>query len=163
MLRGLHALARPVLLAVLALPACSSPDTAARLIFDFDSAIQVEQIRIQVVYGGEVVATADLPRTPAAALSTGTDVVVLFEDALAGKSLAFYAAGIHAGAEVATGHAAIALVKGETRTGHITLTATACGQGSHDCDGQCFAEGDLAHCGVACLACPAAPAHGSSS
>jgi hypothetical protein len=163
MLRGLRALARPVLLAVLALPACSSPDTAARLIFDFDATVQVEQIRIQVVYGGEVVATADLPQTPAAALSTGIDVVVLFEDALAGRSLAFYAAGLHAGAEVATGHAAIALVKGETRTGHITLQATACGQGRHDCDGQCFAEGDPAHCGVACLACPAAPAHGSSS
>ena len=129
MLRGLLALACPAVLAVLALPACSNPSTAARLIFDFDPAIEMEQIRLEVVNDGAVVATADLPERPEAALRSGLDIVVLFDDALGGESVDFYAAGLHAGAEVARGRTSFALVKDKTLRAHVTLEATACDAG----------------------------------
>ena len=35
--------------------------------------------------------------------------------------------------------------------------ALACDAGNHACGGSCFADGDAAHCGAACLACAAPP------
>jgi hypothetical protein len=140
--------------------ACGSPSTAARIFFDLDTGVEVDQVRLEVDVGGVALVTLDVPSTPRGQLRSGQDVVVLFEDQLGGVEVGFVAAGLLAGAEVARGEAAVTLVRDRVLRFHITLSATAgCPAGQHACADACYPNDDAAHCGLSCATC-SAPAHG---
>ncbi|HEY3354041.1 MAG TPA: hypothetical protein VGQ83_12385, partial [Polyangia bacterium] len=137
--------------------------TAGRVIFDFDPALALDPVRVQAVRDGVTIAAADFPARAGGALRPGADVVVLFDDALAGGTVDFYAAGLKAGAQRARGSVVLSLVREATVVAPVTLAAAACAAGAHYCDGTCFADTDATRCGLACRACQLAPAHGRGS
>jgi hypothetical protein len=151
-----------LLLAALLLPACGSSSTAGRVILEFDAAIAIDQIRVEVVVGTATLDTLDLPAQTGAALSSGADVVVLFADSFAGQEVAFHAAGLRAGAQVASGDVTLRLRAHATVAEHLQLVAVSCGVGAHACGATCYGDDDPAHCGLACRACPAPTAHGAA-
>jgi hypothetical protein len=151
-----------LLLAALLLPACGSHPTAGRVVLEFDTALDIDQVRVEVVLGTETLDTTDVPGRPGTALASGADVVVLFPDAFAGQQVVFHAAGLKAGAQVASGDVTLTLRAHATVVEHLQLVAVSCSVGAHACGAACFADDDPAHCGLACVACPAPAAHGTA-
>ena len=150
--------------ALLGLASCGSPPTAARVLFDFDTGVEVDQVRLEVDVGGIALVTLDVPPTARGQLRQGQDVVVLFEDRLGGVDVDFLAAGLLAGAEVARGQGRLTLVRNRTVRISITLAASAgCPAGQHECTDACYPDDDTGHCGLSCATCGAAPTHGQAT
>lgn len=150
------------LVALLALAACGSPpSTAARVFLDLDPGVAIDQVRLEVDVGGLSLVTLDVPPVAVGELRQGQDVVVRFEDQLAGAKVDFLAAGLSGGAEVARGEASATLVRGRTVETFVTLAASAgCPAGQHQCADSCYPDDDTGHCGLSCAACGVAPVHG---
>jgi len=133
---------------------------AARIFFDFDPSVHIDQVRLEVAVGGVALVALDVPTAAQGRVQQGQDVVVLFEDRLAGVTIDFLAAGLLSGAEVARGQASVTLAAGKTVETFLTLGATAgCPAGQHECTDACYLDDDTLHCGLSCLSC-ALPAHG---
>jgi hypothetical protein len=150
--------------ALLGLVSCGSPPTAGRVIFAFDTGVEVDQVKLEVDVGGVALVTLDVPPTARGQLRAGQDVVVYFEDRLAGVGVEFLAAGLRAGAEVARGQGSLTLVR--QRTVYITVTlspSAGCPASQHECADGCYPDDDTAHCGLSCATCGAAPTHGQAA
>jgi hypothetical protein len=140
-----------------------SRPTAARVFLDFDPGIGIDQVRLEAAVTGATILSLDVPPQALGQLRQGQDVVVLFEDQLAGFTINFFAAGLLAGAEVARGQVDVKLVLGRTVETFITLTASAgCPASQHECTDACYPDDDTMHCGLSCLAC-SGPAHGQAT
>jgi hypothetical protein len=140
---------------------CGSEEkTALRVVFELNTGVEIEQVRVQVVVAGATVAALDVPDRPGPPLETGADMVLLFDDADAGQTVEVYVAGLAAGAQAALGSGTGTLRRGATVSVTVRLQPASCGAGGHACGGGCYPDDDTEHCGLACVPCPEPVSHG---
>ncbi|MBI5482015.1 MAG: hypothetical protein HY906_24380 [Deltaproteobacteria bacterium] len=151
-----------VALAGLASCGSSSP-TAARVFFDLGEGVAIDQVRLEAAVAGVTLLSTDVPAVARGEIRPGQDVVVLFEDRLAGLTIDLLAAGRLAGAEVARGQSSVTLRGGRTVSTFVTLAqSVGCPAGQHQCTDACYPDDDPGHCGLSCLTC-SGPTHGQAT
>jgi hypothetical protein len=151
-----HGLVLTLLAAALA--SCGLNATAARLIFDLEPGLAISRVRVEARLGAARLTVDDVT----GAVQNGRDLVILFPDSLGGQQVEVYVAGLgDGGAQVASGHGTVVLQGGATAEAHVAMVAVDCPSGQHDCDGGCFDDAEVGHCGLACVACPVPPSHGT--
>jgi hypothetical protein len=152
-----------LLVAALGVASCGGDAvTAARVVVTLAPGVQADQLRLEVLVGGVPLTAADVPPAPGPAITSGTDLVVRFPDALGNQQATFLVASLAVGAQTGRGEGAATLVLGKTVTIEVTVAAAACPAAQHQCAGLCYPDQDLTHCGLACLTCPAPAAHGAA-
>ncbi|HEY3357965.1 MAG TPA: hypothetical protein VGQ83_32250 [Polyangia bacterium] len=152
------------LAALLAL-GCGDPAsvTAARVVFDLDDGVAIDQVRVQAVHAGSVLVTQAVPGQPGAPVASGADIVILFADDLGGEPVDVLVAGLRAGAQVARGSGRVTLVRAQVTPIHVRLSASPCPDAHHACTEGCYPDTDTGHCGLACTACAAPAGHGQAA
>ncbi|MBI5478796.1 MAG: hypothetical protein HY906_08075 [Deltaproteobacteria bacterium] len=134
--------------------------TAARVIVTFDG-LEVDQLRIEGLVEDVARFSLDVPVRAGPALTSGADVVVIFGDSFGEPEVEFVVGGFQGGQQVGVGSSRVRLQRQQLVTVAVALAASApCPSGAHDCGGACYLDDDVDHCGLGCVACPAAPAHG---
>jgi hypothetical protein len=137
--------------------------TVARVYADFDASLAIDQIRLEATVADAPLVGGLLPVKPKR-LTSHSFIDVRFADRLAGAQPVFTLAGLSGGAQVAGGAGSVTLVKGQTVTLTVALSAASCSLGQHACNGGgCFDDEDPTHCTLACVSCPVPTAHGFSS
>ncbi|HEY3358216.1 MAG TPA: hypothetical protein VGQ83_33520 [Polyangia bacterium] len=138
-----------LLLALTALAACSSETaTSLRVTVDFDAALALDQLRVEVAAGGAGAGPQLVPAVPAA-VAPGQWLLVLLPDGWAGQAVTVQVAGLRAGAEVVHGEA--------TTTARLAAVVDVCASGAC-CTPSCAGRGCGPDpvCGQPCGSCGAA-------
>jgi hypothetical protein len=130
------------------------------VVLELNTGVEIDQVRVQVVAAGSPLGTLAVPEQPGPALRNGADVVLLFDAEAAGLLVDVYVAGMAGGTQAAQGTGRGALELGATTPVTVRLQPASCGAGGHSCGGGCYPDDDTAHCGLACVDCPAPAAHG---
>jgi hypothetical protein len=138
------------------------PATAVRVVLEIEAGVTMDAVRFEVDVPDSAPITAELPGAGTGAIANHADAVVLFDPARDGARVTIRAAGLAAGAQVASGSVEATVRAQTTVTVHLTLAAASCAAGTHDCAGACFPDGDATHCGLACALCPT-PSHASAT
>jgi hypothetical protein len=145
-------------------PACGGSDvTAARVVVTLQAGVEADQLRLLVLVAGVPLTAADVPRVPAGAIASGTDLVVRFPDALANQQVTFLVASLRLTAQTGRGEGSTTLKMAQTVLVEVTVDAAACPANQHTCTSLCVPDAELAHCGLACVTCPTPAGHGAAA